>query len=120
MFASDPDGDITALTVPFEPTVPALRFGRRPDTRAQDPEVLRGLTGTYAMGPIELSVTMTTGNTLTATLPGSPPLTLEPGHGLRFGVTGLPGITAEFELDASGAVVRLVAQPLGIFLPKPS
>jgi hypothetical protein len=120
MFASDPDGDITGLTVPFEPTVPALRFGRRPDIQAQDPEVLRGLTGTYAMGPIELSVTLTSGNTLTATLPGSPPLALEPGHGLRFGVIGMPAITAEFELDASGAVVRLVAQPLGIFLPKPS
>jgi CubicO group peptidase (beta-lactamase class C family) len=28
------------------------------------------------------------------------------------------GITAEFELDEAGAVARLVAQPLGIFLPK--
>jgi hypothetical protein len=29
-----------------------------------------------------------------------------------------PAITAEFELDESGAVARLIAQPLGIFLPK--
>jgi hypothetical protein len=29
-----------------------------------------------------------------------------------------PGITAEFELDESGEVVRLVAQPPRIFLPK--
>ena len=28
---------------------------------------------------------------------------------------GQPGITAEFELDETGKVVRLVAQPLGIF-----
>ena len=40
------------------------------------------------------------------------------GRGLRFGLKGQPGITAEFELDDSGAVTRLVAQPLGIFLPK--
>jgi hypothetical protein len=33
-------------------------------------------------------------------------------------VTGQPGITAEFELDQAGAVVRLVAQPIGIFHPK--
>ena len=34
-------------------------------------------------------------------------------------VTALaPAVTAEFELDDTGAVARLVAQPLGIFLPK--
>jgi hypothetical protein len=38
--------------------------------------------------------------------------------GLRFEVKGQPGITAEFELDETGTVVRLVAQPLGIFRPK--
>ena len=119
MFASDPDGDITALTVPFEPSVGPLRFGRQPDTRAQDPEVLQRLTGTYAMGPIELNIALTSGNTLTATLPSAPPFELEPGRGLRFGVKGQPAVTAEFELDASGSVVRLIAQPLGIFAPKP-
>ncbi len=31
---------------------------------------------------------------------------------------GQPAVTAEFELDDTGAVARLVAQPLGIFLPK--
>ena len=49
MFLSDPDGDITALTVPFEPSLEPLRFDRLPDARAQDPEVLRRLCGTYAM-----------------------------------------------------------------------
>jgi hypothetical protein len=32
---------------------------------------------------------------------------------------GQPGLTAEFELDDTGAVARLVVQPLGIFLPAP-
>src|SRR5579859_4851060 len=35
--------------------------------------------------------------TLTATLPGSLPLELEPVRGLRFGVEDQPAITAEFE-----------------------
>ena len=35
MFLSDPDGDITALTVPFEPSVGPLRFDRLPDARAR-------------------------------------------------------------------------------------
>ena len=56
MFGSDADGDITALTVPFEISVEPLRFDRLPDTRAQDPEVLRRLCGTYVMGPFEVVV----------------------------------------------------------------
>ncbi len=55
---------------------------------------------------------------LTVTTPGGPPFELQATRGLRFEVKGQPGITAEFELDQAGAVVRLVAQPLGIFRPK--
>lgn len=118
MFLSDPDGDITALTVPFEPSVEPLRFERLPDARARDPEVLRRLCGTYTMGPIEVVVAQRGDHVLTVATPGAPPFELQAGRGLRFEVKGQPGITAEFELDETGAVVRLVAQPLGIFRPK--
>jgi hypothetical protein len=56
--------------------------------------------------------------TLTVTAPGSPPLDLVPLGGLRFRVKDQPSVTAEFELDGDGAVTRLVAQPLGILLPR--
>jgi CubicO group peptidase (beta-lactamase class C family) len=115
-FLSDPDGDVNALTVQFEPLVEPLRFGRRPDTGG--PEILRRLCGTYAMGPIEVVVALRGERTLTVTTPASPPLDLEPIGGLRFGVKDRPAVTAEFELDGNGAVTRLIAQPLGIFLPK--
>jgi CubicO group peptidase (beta-lactamase class C family) len=118
MFLSDPDGDITALTVPFEPSVEPLRFDRLPDARAQDPEVLRRLCGSYTMGPIEIVVAQKGDRLLTVAAPGAPPFELRAGRGLRFEVKGQPGLTAEFELDQSGSVVRLVAQPLGIFRPK--
>ena len=118
MFLSDPDGDITALTVPLEPSVGPLRFDRLPDARARDPEVLRRLCGTYAMGPIEVVVAQRSDHVLTVSTPGAPPFELQPGRGLRFEVKGYPGLTAEFELDEAGAVARLVAQPLGIFQPK--
>ena len=118
MFLSDPDGDITALTVPFEPSVEPLRFERLPDARARDPEVLRRLCGTYSMGPIEVVVAQQGDHVLTVATPGAPPFELQAGRGLRFEVKGQPGITAEFELDETGAVVQLVAQPLGIFRPK--
>ena len=119
MFLSDPDGDITALTVPFEPSVEPLQFGRRPDGRAQDPEVLRRLCGTYTMGPIEIEVAQKGDGSLTVATPGAQPFELQAGRGLRFEVKGQPGLTAEFELDEAGTVVRLVVQPLGIFHPKP-
>jgi hypothetical protein len=70
------------------------------------------------MGPVEVTVALRGERTLTVTPPGSPPLDLEPISGLRFGVKDLPAITVEFELDDNGAVTRLIAQPLGIFLPK--
>jgi CubicO group peptidase (beta-lactamase class C family) len=120
MFLSDPDGDVTALTVPFEPLIEPQRFDRRPDASAQDPEVLRRLCGTYVMGPIEVVVALRGDRVLTVAIPGAPPFELEPaGRGLRFGLKGQPAVTAEFELDDSGNVARLVAQPLGIFQPKP-
>jgi hypothetical protein len=115
-FLSDPDGDISGLTVPFEALVEPLRFDKRPDELGS--EVLRKLCGTYAMGPIESVVALRGERTLTITPPGSPPLDLEPIAGLRFGVKDVPTITLEFELDGNGAVTRLIAQPLGIFLPK--
>ena len=120
MFLSDPAGDLTALTVPFESLIEAQRFDRRPDASAQDPEVLRRLCGTYVMGPIEVVVALRGDRVLTVAIPGAPPFELEPaGRGLRFGLKGQPAVTAEFELDESGQVARLVAQPLGIFQPKP-
>jgi hypothetical protein len=115
-FLSDPDGEVNALTVQFEPLVGPLRFDRRPD--ALDSGILRRLCGTYAMGPIEVTVALRGGRTLTVAPPGSPPLDLEPIGGRRFAVKDQPAITAEFELDDNDAVTRLIAQPLGVFLPK--
>ena len=84
--------------------------------------MLRGLCGAFAMGPIELTVALRGERALTITAPGappgSPPLDLVPIRGLRFGLKDVPAVTAEFELDDNGTVTRLIAQPLGIFLPK--
>jgi CubicO group peptidase (beta-lactamase class C family) len=115
-FLSSADGDVDALTARFEPLVEPLRFDRRPDR--PDRETLARLCGTYAMGPIEIAVALRGEDTLTVAVPGSPPLDLEPISGLRFAVKEQPAITAEFELDDQGAVARLIAQPLGIFLPQ--
>ena len=118
MFLSNPEGEITALTVPFELSVGPQRFDRLPDTRAQDPDVLRRLCGEYAMGPVEVTVALKGERLLTISVPGMPPLDLQPGRGLRFAVADQPAVTVEFALDDAGAVTRLVAQPIGIFHPR--
>ena len=41
-----------------------------------------------------------------------------PGCAIAAVQDGYVVLAAEFELDDSGAVARLVAQPLGIFVPK--
>ena len=76
------------------------------------------LAGTYAMGPIEVVVAQQGDRVLTASMGGTPPVELLPVRGLRFEVRGQPGITAEFELDQTGEVARIVVQPLGILQPK--
>jgi len=118
-FLSGAEGDVDALTVQFESQVEPLRFDRRPDML--NPELLRRLCGTYTMGPFEVTVALRAERTLTVTPPGgsgSPPLDLAPLSGLRFGVKDQPAVTVEFDLDEAGAVTRLIAHPLGVFLPK--
>ena len=117
-FLTGPDGDVVGLTVPFEDqTDEPLRFNRLPDARARDPQVLVSLTGTFEMGPIELIVARKGETTLTLATPGDPAVDLAPGRGLRF-TAKEGGLTVEFVLDDRGGVVRLVVQPLGVFLPK--
>ena len=119
-FLSDPDGFVTALTVRLDLAAEPIRFDRLPDAQARDPQVLRGLCGTYTMGPLSLVVALASDTVLTVKIPGVPPLELLPGRGLCFGVRGAPAASAEFELDEAGEVTRLIAQPIGIFVPAPT
>lgn len=117
-FETGPDGDVTALTIPFEPSTDPIRFKLQPDLRARDPELLRTLAGTYEMGPIELIVTLKGESTLTVATGGGPASDLVPLKGLRFNVKGAPSTTVEFVLDPQRTVQKVIVQPAGIFTPK--
>jgi hypothetical protein len=54
MFLTASDGNVSALTVQFEPLVESLRFDRLPDMPGAG--ILRRLCGTYAMGSIKVTV----------------------------------------------------------------
>ena len=118
MFLSDPDGDITGLTVPFEPS--SSRCGSA-GCRTPRPGSRGAPRGCAAPTPWARSsrVALRGDRVLTVTAPGAPPFELQPvARACASAVQDQPAITAEFELDDTGAVARLVAQPLGIFLPK--
>ncbi len=117
-FLTGPEGDVVALTIPFEPSLEPIRFERLPDPRSQDPAVLRTLVGAYAMGPVEIVVGSRGERTLTVAMPGSPASALVPGRGLRFSIEDQPAATLEFVLKEDGTVEKIVLQPLGIFTPK--
>jgi CubicO group peptidase (beta-lactamase class C family) len=117
-FLTAPDGDVVALTVPFETLVAPLRFDRQADVRATDPDVLRAFTGTYAMGPIDITIALRGERTLTISAPGSPASELEPQRGLRFVPKDQPTATLEFVLNADGSVEKIIVQPMGVFTPK--
>lgn len=116
IFQTAPEGDVIALTIPFEPLLDPIRFERQPET--VDPETLKSLTGTYVMGPIEIVVALKGEDTLTVAEPGSPPGDLVPEKGLRFSVKGGGRQTIEFVLASDGAVEKVIIQPAGVFTPK--
>lgn len=117
-FQTDPEGDVVSLTIPFEAAVDPIKFERQPDARGRDPEVLRKLTGTYVMGPIELLIELKGDDTLTASAMGQPGAELIPKKGLRFVPKGGEGQSLEFVLDKDGSVEKVIVQPAGVFTPK--
>lgn len=117
-FETGPEGDVGALTIPFEPTVDPIRFVRAADVRARDPEVLRTLAGDYEMGPIDLVVSLKAESTLTARTGGGPTVELVPDRGLRFRLKQSASTTVEFVLADDGSVEKVIVQPAGIFTPK--
>lgn len=92
-FFHDSDGEVAALTAVLEPTVPPIRFDRQPDTAHLTDEVLTGLTGTYALGPISLVVTRRGEKDLVVSVAGGAPRLVTAKGGWRFAVDAL---TVEF------------------------
>ena len=100
-FFTDAQGEVVRLTVPLEPSVEPIAFKKLPPARLTDAGFLKQLAGDYAMADnpsFKMAVTLT-GSTLTLTLPGQPPLQLEPAHGTTFNLKGLSGFSARFVQD---------------------
>ena len=116
-FFTDTQGEVDRLTVPFEPSVEPIAFKKLPPARLTDAGFLRQLAGDYAMAEnpaFKMAVTLN-GSTLSITLPGQPPLELEPAHGLTFNLKGLSGFSARFVLEQGKPTQLKAIQPNGVF-----
>ena len=116
-FFTDAQGEVDRLTVPFEPSVEPIAFKKLPPARLTDAGFLKQLAGDYAMADnpaFKMAVTLN-GSTLTLTLPGQPPLELEPAHGTTFDLRGLSGFSARFVLAQGKPIQLKVIQPNGVF-----
>jgi hypothetical protein len=114
-FTQDGSGAIDGLTVLLEAMVPPIRFERVPP--AAGAALVEALVGTYAMGPLSLTVRVR-GDELVATVPSAGTLVLVSAGGTRFTSPSMPAISIEANLDA-GVVTQLVVDPVGIFERQP-
>lgn len=92
-FFHDLDGEVSALSAVLDPTVSPIRFERQVDTAHLTEEVLTSLTGTYALGPIQLVVARRGRSDLVVRIAGGQPRPVRPKGGWSFAVDAL---TVEF------------------------
>ena len=112
-FLTASDGSVAGVKVPLEPTVKLIEFERQPDRSLADPKVLAGYQGSYALGPITVTVVLKE-DVLYASVAGQSPAELVPHQGTTFKIKDSPA-TVEFEVDESGVARRAIVQPAGVF-----
>jgi CubicO group peptidase (beta-lactamase class C family) len=106
-FTHDLEGDVDALLLKIEPTLPPLRFDRQPSTAHLTTELLDSLVGTYTHGPLNAVVSRRGDKGLVLALAGQPPAELVPVHDRVFALSGTQlEFTDEALLTPYGEFVR--------------
>ena len=108
------DGEIAAVKVKLEDTLPPIEFKREADRSLSDPAKLAAFEGSYALGPMIVTVELKDSE-LQASMAGQPPGKLVPYKERVFKIEGGDETTVEFELDDTGKATRAIVQPAGVF-----
>ena len=117
-FQTDVNGFITGLEAPFEPTLDAIVFDKKPSARLFDSEYLQQFVGKYQLATQILTISLK-GNSLTLFIPGGEELDLVPQVGDEFILKQVKIISLSFKIDADGKVVALeLFQPDGVYEAK--
>lgn len=117
-FLIDEKGNISSLSVQFEPTVEALVFTRMAEKEMMQRGFLEKFVGNYELQGATVTVTLKGENTLTISFAGQE-VELIPYKGTEFKFKNFPGISVEFRIDASSTVTdAVIKQPGGTVVAK--
>lgn len=114
-FRTDINGFVASLEAPFEPSLEAITFEKRPNAQFFDPGYLKQFVGKYKLLTQAFTISLK-GNSLTLFVPGQPVYDLEPGLGDEFIFKQFRSISVKFKFDEKGQVSSIeLYQPNGIF-----
>jgi CubicO group peptidase (beta-lactamase class C family) len=114
-FRTDINGFVAFLEAPFEPSLEAIIFEKKPNAQLFDPDYLQQFAGKYKLVNQTITIGLK-GNTLTLFVPGQPIYDLEPGLGDEFILKQYRSISLKFKFDEKGQVSGVVFyQPNGVF-----
>lgn len=112
-FFTDGKGNIGSFSVQLEPSVKEIVFTRVADEAMKEKSFLSKFAGEYELLGMAVKVFLKGEDVLVVSAPGQPDLELEPYAGTEFHAKSVPGVSVEFRLDASGAVVEAVLNQAG-------
>jgi CubicO group peptidase (beta-lactamase class C family) len=117
-FRTDVNGNVARLETPFESTLDAIAFDKKPSARLFDPAYLQQFVGKYQLATQTLTIGLK-GNGLTFFVPGGTEMDLEPQVGDEFVLKQVKIISMRFKFDDEGNVVAIeVFQPSGVYEAK--
>jgi CubicO group peptidase (beta-lactamase class C family) len=114
-FRTDINGFVASLEAPFEPSLEAITFEKKPNAQLFDPDYLQQFAGKYKLLN-QISTISLKGDSLTLFVPGQPIYDLEPGLGDEFILKQFKSISLKFKFDEKNQVSGVVFfQPNGVF-----
>jgi hypothetical protein len=117
-FRTDVNGYVVSLEAPFEPTLDAMVFDKKPDARLFDPDYLQQFVGKYQLATQILTIGLK-GDRLTLNIPGGVEMDLVPQVGDEFTLKQVKIVSLRFKFDAEGNVVAMeLFQPDGVYEAK--
>lgn len=117
-FRTDVNGYVVSLEAPFEPTLDAMVFHKKPNARLFDPEYLQQFVGKYQLATQTFTISLK-GDRLTLNIPGGVEMDLVPQVGDEFTLKQVKIVSLRFKFDAEGNVVALeLFQPDGVYEAK--
>ncbi|MCW3086742.1 MAG: serine hydrolase [Sediminibacterium sp.] len=112
-------GEINAVNLALEPTLPPLKFTRAPKPKEVTAEELQKYVGEYTLNGVSPKVYIKDNKTLYILVPGQPDYELVPIDKNKFGLKVISGYYIQFEVNEKGETTELtLIQPNGSFKAK--